>query len=62
MIVRIEVFPDSTWNENRKKFGVQRRRWWGWQTIYSSNQIYHCESFIKELEKVRYVEYVNKLE
>lgn len=62
MIVRIEVFPDSIWNEDEKKFGVQRRRWWGWQTIYSSNHVRSCEAFIEELKAVRYVEYVNKLE
>jgi hypothetical protein len=61
MIVRIEVFPDSCWDEDRKKFGVQRRRWWGWQTIYSSNHISYCEAFIKDLKKIRSVQYLNGL-
>lgn len=62
MIVRIEVFPDSCWDENRKKFAVQRRRWWGWQTIYSSNHINYCEAFIQDLKKVRQVDYIDTLE
>lgn len=62
MIVRIEVFSESWLDEDRKRFGVQRRRWWGWQTIYSSNYIRDCESYIQELKKIRQVDYVDTLE
>ena len=56
MIVRIEVFPDSGWYPNRKQFGVQRLRWWGWQTIFTNDSINRCKDFIEDLKAIRHVE------
>lgn len=53
--IRIEPLLKSPYGD---MFAVQRKRWWGWQTVYTSDLINDCVNHIKGLSEVRNVEWV----
>lgn len=55
MKVRINPLSYGGW-----RFAVERKMWWGWQTIYKADIIKYCEDYIKDLQKVRNVEWVKQ--
>lgn len=57
MKVRIEAYGTG----NGWRFGVERKRWYGWQPIYKADILSYCESYIADLSKVREVEWVKKM-
>lgn len=53
MKVRINVLPTGGF-----RFSVERKRWWGWQTLYKADVLKYCEQYIRDLQLVRKVEWI----
>jgi hypothetical protein len=53
MKVRINVLPIGGF-----RFSVERKRWWGWQTLYKADVLKYCEEYIRDLQLVRKVEWI----
>lgn len=53
MKMRINVLPIGGF-----RFAVEQKKWWGWQIVYKADILSYCESYIKDLSKVRKVDWV----
>lgn len=53
MKLRITVLPIGGY-----RFAVERKKWWGWQTIYKADLLRYCEEYINDLSLVRKIEWI----
>lgn len=53
MKLRINVYPIGGY-----RFGVERKRWFGWVAIYKADVLKYCEEYINDLSKVRKVKWI----
>lgn len=53
MKLRINVYPTGGF-----RFGVERKRWFGWVAIYKADVLDYCKAYIKDISEIRKVEWV----
>ena len=54
--MKIRIIPNAIYE--RRRFFVQRKRWYGWETIYGADFIPPCIEYIEDLKKIANVELV----
>ena len=55
MKLRINVYPIGVY-----RFGVERKYWYGWAAVYKADVLQYCEDYIKDVSKVRKVQWVKE--
>jgi hypothetical protein len=53
MKLRINVYPIGGF-----RFGVERKRWFGWVAVYKADVLDYCKAYIKDISEIRKVEWV----
>jgi hypothetical protein len=40
------------------RYLLQIKKWWGWKTIYKTNNIKYCKDTLKDLESVLEIQFI----
>lgn len=54
--MKIRIIPNAIYE--RRRFFVQRKRWYGWETIFGADIISTCFAYVEDLERIANVELI----